>query len=57
LNWRDPSVASAVIDLNERKELFAAAMMVEITLAANLAAAFLVGLIVTDLLKSERLSV
>jgi SulP family sulfate permease len=50
-------LALTVIDLKDRKGLFVAVMMLGITLASNLAAGFLVGLVIAYLLKSEHLSV
>ena len=50
-------LALTVIDLKDRKGLFVAVMMLGITLASNLAAGFLAGLVIAYLLKSERLSV
>ena len=45
------------MDLNTRKEFFVVALILGITLAANLAVGFLVGLAVAHLLKWEKLSV
>ena len=50
-------LALTVIDLRDRKGLFVALMMLGITLASNLAAGFLAGLVIAYLLKSDRLSV
>jgi SulP family sulfate permease len=50
-------LALTVIDLRDRKGLFVAVMMLGITLASNLAAGFLAGLVIAYLLKSDRLSV
>jgi SulP family sulfate permease len=50
-------LALTVIDVNTRKDLFVALLMVGITLASNLAAGFIVGIAVAYLLKSDRLSV
>ena len=50
-------LALTVIDLKDRKGLFVALMMLGITLASNLAAGFLAGLVIAYLLKSDRLSV
>ncbi|MFZ0134099.1 MAG: putative sulfate/molybdate transporter [Desulfobacterales bacterium] len=50
-------LALTIIDLKDRKGLFVALMMLGITLASNLAAGFLVGLVIAYLLKSERLNV
>jgi SulP family sulfate permease len=46
-----------ILDLDHRKDLFVVLVMVGITLAANLAAAFLVGIVASRLLGSDRLSV
>jgi SulP family sulfate permease len=50
-------LALTVIDLRDRKGLFVAVMMLGITLASNLAAGFLAGLVIAYLLKSDRLSI
>jgi sulfate permease, SulP family len=50
-------LALTVIDLRDRKGLFVAVMMLGITLASNLAAGFLAGMVIAYLLKSDRLSV
>ena len=50
-------LALTVIDLKDRKGLFVAVMILGITLASNLAAGFLAGLVIAYLLKSERLSI
>ncbi|MFZ0726312.1 MAG: putative sulfate/molybdate transporter [Desulfobacterales bacterium] len=50
-------LALTIIDLKDRKGLFVALMMLGITLASNLAAGFLAGLVIAYLLKSERLNV
>jgi SulP family sulfate permease len=50
-------LAMTVIDLKTRKDLFVAVTMVGITLAANLAAGFAVGIAAAYLLKSKRLTV
>jgi SulP family sulfate permease len=46
-----------IIDMETRKDLFVALLMLGITLASNLAVGFLVGIIVAYILKSERLNV
>jgi SulP family sulfate permease len=43
--------------MKERKDLFVSLLMLGITLASNLAVAFIVGFIAAYALKSERLSV
>lgn len=50
-------LALTVMDLEGRKEYFVAAMILVITLAFNLAAGFIVGMIVAHLLRWRRLSV
>jgi len=50
-------LALTVMDLEGRKEYFVAAMILGITLASNLAAGFIVGMIVAHLLRWKRLSV
>ena len=50
-------LALTIIDMKERKDLFVVLVMLGITLAANLAVAFLAGIAVAYALKSERLSV
>jgi len=50
-------LALTIIDMETRKDLFVALLMLGITLASNLAVGFLVGIIVAYVLKSERLSV
>ena len=50
-------LALTVIDMKTRKDLFVALLMLGITLASNLAAGFLIGIVVAYALKSERLSV
>lgn len=46
-----------LLDMNTRKEMFVPILVVGITLAANLAAGFLVGIAVAYALKSEKLGV
>jgi SulP family sulfate permease len=50
-------LALTIIDLNERKELFVALMILGITLASNLAVGFVLGIALAYALKSERLTV
>jgi len=50
-------LALTVMDLNTRKEYFTATLILGITLASNLAAGFIAGLVVARLLKWDRLSV
>ena len=50
-------LALTVMDLDSRKDYFVATLMLGITLAANLAAAFIVGLGVAHLLRWQKLSV
>jgi len=46
-----------VMDLDQRKDYFVATLILGITLASNLAAGFITGMIVAQLLKWEKLSV
>jgi SulP family sulfate permease len=50
-------LALTILDVKERKELFVVVTILGITLAANLAAGFLAGIILAYLLKSEKLTV
>ncbi len=50
-------LALTIMDLEGRKEYFVAALILGITLASNLAAGFITGMIVAQLLKWEKLSV
>lgn len=50
-------LALAVMDLDHRKDYFIVFLMLGITLASNLAAAFIIGIVVGHLLKWRRLSV
>jgi len=50
-------LALTVIDMKTRKDLFVSLLILGITLASNLAAGFLVGIVVAYVLKSERLNV
>jgi SulP family sulfate permease len=46
-----------ILDLNSRKDLFVATLMLGITLASNLAAGFLTGIVIGNVLKWRKLSV
>ncbi len=46
-----------ILDLKERKDLFVTLLMLGITLAVNLAVAFICGIIIAYFLKSDRISV
>ena len=50
-------LAMTILDMMSRKELFVILLMLGITLGSNLAAGFIAGLVVANLLKSEKLSV
>jgi sulfate permease, SulP family len=50
-------LALTINDMKERKDLFVALVMLGITLASNLAVAFIVGFIISYFLKSEKLNV
>ena len=50
-------LAMTILDMMSRKELFIILLMLGITLGSNLAAGFIVGLIVANLLRSEKLGV
>lgn len=50
-------LAMTVTDMKERKDIFVVMLMMGITLALNLAVGFMVGIILTYVLKSERFSV
>lgn len=50
-------LALTVMDLVARKDMFVAMLMLGITLAVNLAAGFLVGVVISYLVKSERIAV
>jgi len=50
-------LALTIIDMKTRKDLFVSLLILGITLASNLAAGFLVGIVVAYVLKSERLNV
>jgi SulP family sulfate permease len=57
LLYAGSQLAMTMIDLMSRKDLFVALVMLGITLATNLAVAFLVGIALAYALKSKRLSV
>ena len=46
-----------IMDLKDRKDYFVATLILGITLASNLAAGFIAGMIVAQLLKWDKLSV
>ena len=50
-------LALMIRDLTERKDLFVALVMLGITLTANLAAAFICGIIIAYILKNEKISI
>ena len=50
-------LALMVNDLTQRKDLFVALIMLAITLTVNLAVAFLCGIVIAYVLKSDRVSV
>jgi SulP family sulfate permease len=50
-------LAMTIIDLNERKDIFVAVLILGITLASNLAAGFLVGIIVAWCLRRDTFTV
>ncbi|UCD90682.1 MAG: putative sulfate/molybdate transporter [Desulfobacterales bacterium] len=50
-------LALTIVDMNERKDLFVAFVMLGITLATNLAVGFIIGFCLAYCLKSERLNV
>ncbi len=50
-------LALTIIDVRERKDLFVALLILGITLSANLAVGFIVGIGVAHMLKSEKLTV
>lgn len=57
LIYAGSQLALAVMDLDSRKDFFVAALILGITMASNLAAGFVVGIVVAQALKWERLSV
>ncbi len=50
-------LAMTILDMMSRKDLFVILLMLGITLGSNLAAGFIAGLIIANLLRSEKLSV
>jgi SulP family sulfate permease len=50
-------LALTIVDVSERKDLFVVVTMLGITLAANLAVGFLVGIVLAYLLRLEKLTV
>ena len=50
-------LAMTILDMMSRKELFVILLMLGITLGSNLAAGFIAGLIIANLLRSEKLRV
>jgi SulP family sulfate permease len=50
-------LALTIIDLKKRKDLFVALMILGITLAANLAAGFIIGIAIAYVLKSNKVTV
>jgi SulP family sulfate permease len=50
-------LALTILDIDSRKEMFTVTLVLGITLASNLAAGFIAGIITAQLLRSERLSV
>jgi len=50
-------LALTIMDLKERKEFFVAMIIMGITLASNLAAGFMVGILVHWILKSDKMSI
>jgi len=50
-------LALTVIDVRERKDFFVILMMLGITLAANLAVGFVIGIAIAYALKSDRLDI
>ena len=50
-------LALTILDVKERKELFVVVVILGITLASNLAAGFLAGIVMAYLLRSEKLTV
>jgi SulP family sulfate permease len=57
LLYAGSQLCMTMIDLMSRKDLFVAVVMLGITLATNLAIAFLVGLVLAYALKSKRMSI
>lgn len=50
-------LALTILDIKERKEMFVAVLILGITLASNLAAGFMAGILLAYLLRSEKLTV
>jgi SulP family sulfate permease len=50
-------LALTVLDIKERKEMFVVVLILGITLASNLAAGFMAGIVLAYLLRSEKLTV
>ena len=50
-------LAMTIMDMMSRKDLFVILLMLGITLGSNLAAGFIAGLIIANLLRSKKLSV
>jgi SulP family sulfate permease len=50
-------LALTILDMQTRKDLFVALLMLGITLASNLAVGFMVGIAVAYILRSERLHI
>jgi sulfate permease, SulP family len=57
LLYAGSQLALTILDIKERKELFVVVVILGITLASNLAAGFLVGIVLAYLLRSPKLSV
>jgi SulP family sulfate permease len=50
-------LALTVLDIKERKEMFVVVTILGITLASNLAAGFMVGIVLAYLLRSQKLTI
>ncbi len=50
-------LALTILDIRERKEMFVVVTILGITLASNLAAGFIVGIVLAILLRSPKLTV
>ena len=50
-------LALTIIDMKHRKDMFVVLIMLGITLASNLAVGFMVGIVLSYALKSDRLAV
>ena len=57
LLYAGSQLCMTIMDLMSRKDFFVALVMLGITLSTNLAIAFMVGIALAYVLKSERLSV